>query len=431
MNSKVKKTAAIGLLAVAVAIGGYQAIRWLGDDPDLLPGDSVGMIAAVEYLPQDSKVVVFKPDGTMFEFPHKDGAQEKSPIWRTDGQRLFFLSNRDEDTFHIYRWRPGDADASRRSLGATNRSEPWFGPVNDPNANKTALITSRGLIMEYDPKTGNTFQLVPPGKAIGSNAGNESKDARFSGAYAAMGRAFTKARWAGSRKWIIAIVQRNVGEVLVAQDMEMKGEGEDAKLPPPFPVVAGESVDFDVAEDGTVVASVRGFRWFLPDYEDAQPPEDVIEQFIPEQFRAGGKITTPYLNGMMAFNPTAGGQLQVLFASPDDKVAFGSPSISPDGKGIAFPVGPLAGERFIPKTLSYYPIGGNPQTDVRTLAKEGTESISWTADSNTVVYTKLDQGKRSLWKIAASGGDPIRISPEGRNIGSAVVSPQVAKSAPK
>lgn len=431
MNSKVKKTAAIGLFLIAACIGGFQLIQWLGNDPDLLPGESAGMIAAVEYLPQASKIVVFKPDGTTFEMPHKEGARDKDPIWREDGQRLYFLSNRDENTFHIYRWRPGDGDASRRSVGAAARSNPAFGPTGDPKANTTALITSRGLIMEYDPKTGSTFQVVPPRKAIGSEAGNESRDARFSGAYANLGRAFEKARWAGNRRWIVATVQRSIGVVLILQDTQIQGEGDKAQMPPPMPIVAGDSIDFDVSPDGTVVMSVRGFRWFLPEYDESSVPQEVLNQFIPEQFRKDGKITVPYMNGVMAFNPSQERSPGILFASPDDTTAFGAPAISPDGKGVAIPFGKRAGEQFIAEDLRFYPMGGNPQTDVRVIAPDEVVSACWMADSQTVVYAKLVADKHEVWKVGASGGEPVRVSPEGRDIGSPTVSPQTPKAASK
>lgn len=418
MNPVALRRTLFSLLAVVVSVFGYVLLRQIGNDPDILPGKSVGLIAAVETTTDGTKIVLISPDGTIKDVPgHVSGKRDADPQWRADGQRLFFTSDREENTFHIFRYRPEAGESERRSLGSNSRSTPIFGPAGHPKANDDGIITSRGQVLEYQPRDGTTYQLLPPqtmGAAAEADGSGGTVDA-FSAIYSRIGTSFKTARYGKNREQVIAVMRREEGEVLVVQSLAQVSDPESGqkRIPRPIPVIAGTSVDFDVSPTGEIFASVIGFQW-------------VDGNNIPEDFIKNGRVTVPYKNGMIMFDPTAENEgVAVLFQSADDSAAVSNPRVSPDGKTLLWVMGTVGdGEAFEPKALFIAGLppgaGGQPTQ----IATGPIREPVWYPSSDQVLFVQSQDRQSALFKVPITGGDPTRITPEGRSFRNPAISPQ-------
>lgn len=419
MNPVALRRTLFSLLAVVVSVFAYVVLRQLGNDPDILPGKSAGLIAAVETTPDGSKIVLISPDGTIKDVPgHQSGKRDIDPQWRSDGQRLFFTSDREENTFHIFRFRPEAGESERRSLGSNSRSTPIFGPAGHPKANEDGIITSRGQVLEYQPRDGTTYQLLPPqtmGAAAEADGSGGTVDA-FSAIYSRIGTSFKSARYGKDRALVVAVMRREEGEVLVVQSLEQvtdPGTGQK-RIPRPIPVIAGASVDFDIAPSGEIFATVLDFQW-------------VDGNTIPEEFIKNGRATVPYRHGMIMFDPSAeNGGVAVLFQSEDDATAVSSPRVSPDGKTLLWVMGEVGeGDAFEPKSLfiAGLPpgVGGQPTQ----IATGPIREPAWYPSSDQVLFVQSQDRQSALFRLPITGGEPTRVTPEGRSFRSPTVSPQL------
>lgn len=95
------------------------------------------------------------------------------------------------------------------------------------------------------------------------------------------------------------------------------------------------------------------------------------------------------------------------------------PAFSPDGTKVAFLRGTDAAVRdiYIMDTT-----GGEP----RRLTQDDryVNAVAWTRDSSALVFSSDRRGKFSLWRIAVSGGSPVRLPVGGEDAFSPAIAPQ-------
>lgn len=409
MNQTMLYRMAITGIVLAVLLVVYQVYRQFSQDPDILPGDSRGMVAAVEYVGETSRVVLFKPDGTKVEVPGwREGVKDEAPVWRPDGQRLFFTSDREDQSFQIYRFRPGAGEVERRSIGSRSKDAPRFGPPGFPGENASALITSGGQVQEYSPRDGSTRQLLPPPSGSGAVTDQEGGAVdQFSALYERIGESFRTAIWGKDRRFIIATMRREDGEVLMFQDFEPDSDG---RFPLPVPVFAGERITFDVSSEGKVTAAVIGFRWVDP-------------QNVPEQYIKNGKAVPPFEHGVIQFDPAQREAVKVLFATTDEET-LSEPRYSPDGSQILYTVGRMSDtDLFEPLGLMLAP-ANVPLEAPKPIRTSPVYEVSWTPDGASVLYARPTEKGRGLFRLNISSGQETPISSGDGDYGFPAASPQ-------
>ena len=122
------------------------------------------------------------------------------------------------------------------------------------------------------------------------------------------------------------------------------------------------------------------------------------------------------------------GERRKLTSPPAGSIGDGSPAFSPDGQWMAFiraigsgvadlHVMPVAGGEV--KRLTF------DQTLIGIGSGSGVGSLAWTADGREIVFSSSRGGSLShLWRVALSGGEPVRIEGVGPLAFSPAVSPR-------
>ena len=159
----------IGIVVIVV----FLIILWIVQtvkDVDLpAEADTVGYIAAIQQTANGSQAVLIKPDGTIVPSQgYHDGAHDRDPVWRPDGNRVFFTSDRDQGQVNLYRWNPGSGKVERRTATQGSYTSLLYSAA-DPKGK--GLVARGGNIVQFDPVTGDTTPVLPnPPKKADNNA---------------------------------------------------------------------------------------------------------------------------------------------------------------------------------------------------------------------------------------------------------------------
>lgn len=300
MNKKIVVRTVVGLFLIALLYAGYAWFKEWTKDPDLGSTDTTGMVAAVEYTEGGSQIVLFDQDGKKTVVPGaKPDGNDLEPIWRPDGQRLFFVSDREGTSHTIFRWNVATGAVEQRFSGSRSASSPHFGPVGWPGLADSALVTIGGAVFDFNQTEQRTRQILPP---VEFESGGEEAT-QMEALYQRIGTSFKSAKWGPDRKVMYAVMRREDDEVLIVNYMEQVGTQGFG----PVPVVAGQSIQFDVAPDGTAIVAVQGFEFI--DLTTV-PPELMVE----------GRAIPPWRNGLLAVRIAEDGQIgmDMLFRDQPD-----------------------------------------------------------------------------------------------------------------
>jgi hypothetical protein len=416
-NKKLMMRFAIGLFLIALAILGYNWLRGLGSDPDIVRGgaDTAGMIAAIQLLPEGARAVVFTADGEMLESPgYREGAYDQDIAWKGDGNRVFFSSDREENVFHIYRWHPGRNIVERRTFGSRSQFLPWF-----PAEGETGLIIAGGNVLEFDHRAdGITQQVLPPAQRglVASPEGGQV--GLFEGVYKQWGTSFKAAKWVRNRDWIAGVIQGDDGQTLIIQNLSASADPQKRENMP-IPIAAGNRIEFDAhPASGKLVFSVQGFRF------PAGTP-------VPEEFIQDGRIVYPFrhLLGIIEIGSDGPSQMMPIALSQQPDMAFSSPVLAPDGASLLMIAGALDDDSFRAQELVSMPAReGGAQAASRIVQAE-VRQPSWDPTGRRITYLRTDgNGRQAIWVINSDGTGERNISGDRGDFGSPRFSPQAARS---
>jgi hypothetical protein len=418
MKSKLLIRFALGLFGVAGLIVLIQVARNFRGDIDIGSADTAGFVAAIQFLDRGSRAVLIDREGRLIESPgYVAGATDREIAWRPDGHRAFFSSDREERVFNIFRWNPGNGSVERRSFGSRAKGGIAFAPPGSPGANDMPLMISGGLVLEFRPSDGSSFQILPPIVTQDPGITGEGGRAdRTAGIYRRIGESFTAAMFGPGRAFIAATMRREDGaEVFLVQSLRPVETPDGANaVPDPVVLLAGDRVDFDVCGEGTVVAASLGFQF--PD-----PMQ------VPEEFIHNGVAVPPYRHALMLYRPLEeGAHPALLLATGEDDEAVAWPKLSPDGKEVATVVGTWEDPaRFVPRGLVRMPALAGGAGQAIPLVHGPVHEPSWRPDGERLVFVMEANGRRPMFTIGRLGGRPERLGPDG-DFGLPVFSPQTA-----
>lgn len=417
MSKKLAIRAALIAVSIVILFVGYQWFQtWSLDPENEAKADTSGAIAALELSGSSPSAVVFLADGTEKSSPSlPEGREDRELSWGATGSHVFISSNREDDSFNIYRWNPVSGAFARRTQGTRSKAAPFFIMDGTVESLRRGLVTGGGAVSIYDPKMMTLEQILPPlERGVDSSDEGGGMVGPMSGAFKNIGDSFKAARYVGGPKLIYTLMRREGGEVLVACSLEpvQRPDG-TMSPPPPLPVFAGRKLAWDVAPNGSAVVAINDFQWPNPDQ-------------VPEEFIKNGEPVVPFRHGIMTMPipNVPGGQQGPILIFPDSGQRAGDISISPDGSQVAVVIGTEENENFVAQGLFVFPnVPGGGQQGIP--VSEGAISApSWSPDGKELVYLKTLNGKRGIYRISATGGVEKRVGKSDKDYRSPKFSPQ-------
>jgi hypothetical protein len=387
MNRRKVKRFVIAIIAAVVILIAFFIIQNIRDFDLPAKANTVGWIAAIQKTPTGSQVVMIKPDGTIEPSKgYQDGVNDRDPVWRPDGNRLFFVSDRADNKtgkrqVNIFRWNPGSGKIERRSATQGAYVNMDYSSV-DPD--EKALVALAGKIVEFDPATGDTVPILPPRvREAGSAEGGRVSSIEGS-LFAPYGSSFKSAAWFGKKKFMVAIMKGDTSETILLQDMTPV----DGQLRRPMPLGSGERIDMDVSPTrGVIVFTLQGFKFPDP---TRIPPESI----------QNGKVVTPFRHAIVLLEPaqiitaddkgTKIVQPTYMLQLPTDANAFASPVFSPDGNAIAVEVGTFKRNEFQMTGLLGMPAVANGGANPLGIHRGPVTSVSFSGNGEQIAYAQRE-----------------------------------------
>lgn len=386
------------VLLFAVAAGVFGIQWWIGrkNDFDLGATDTRGMILALRSAEGRQAAAVIRADGSVLTAPGAPpNSTDRDATWNPSGNRVFFVSDRDGKAFHVYRWNPVEGrEPERRTVDDSGRASVSF-PIGDvPDADRSALIVSRGNVEEFIPGESRSVRVLPPQQRnIQSNDEGGGVGA-FEAAYQRYGTSFRVARWMRGRDYVAAIMRREQGgEVLLIQTLLPDAQG---ALAPPFPVIAGERIEMDISPTGTLAFTTQVF-----DY----PTEEAVREATKNN-----RVRKPFRHaiGIVTFENERP-KIGIIAATKDDEQAFGRLAISPDGSKVIAAVGTYK-DGVTPQGLVSFPAREGGGQGATPIVRGDADQPSFSKSGDRIVYVKRSGSERGVYVAAADGSGERAVS---------------------
>lgn len=400
------------LLLVLGLVGIIYGFGWfLSQKGDFVsPIDSSKFIAATRITESGSVAVVIDEQGNVTESAGSTPeSTDRDLAWDPEGNRVFFISNRKEDSFHIFRWNPlSKGEPDQKSIDKAGRSNLSFDSQKSEIKELSALVTVRGTVQEFVPKTAESKLLMPPGVkqrlTQGEDDGGASTGMELM--YKNFGTSFRIARWFKNRTLIAAVMRReDDGESLIVQDLSVD---EDGKPKPPQLLFGAQKINLAVnPSDGNLVFSVSGV--------------------IPPMDDKGKPVKLPFKHAIFIFDPEKPNaeKIQPVLFSNNDENAFGQIAVNNEGSLVAFVAGKFDYDTGIESyglVLSPLKLGGG--SEAKPLAKGLISDPSFSPNGVKIAYAKRDGSSRSIFIIDVDGTGEKNLTSGKGNFSSPVFSPQ-------
>ena len=396
---------AILAFVIAVLVYGYQWLKDRDADIDLGSVQSKGWISMVSLKPGGSVAAILKPDGTVLEAPGaKPESSDRDVVWRPDGNRLFFSSDRESGAYNIFRWNLSTDVVMKRTIGKIGKSDPSFVPdvkEGDP------LFIYGGLIWELDPKSGKAKKVFPPddGSKKGEVNLNDEGNGESPGSVFGTGAEIKArtARYIGNREYLAFVRRTEDGEQLIVTKLD------NPKPEDKITVAVGDKIYFDIDQaHKRVVYCVDHFRW--PDMSK-----------VPAQFIQKDRVTVPFQH-LVAFYDVGSKEgfepKDTIVTTPDDKAAFSSIAVSPDGNNLAMLVGPFVNGGVDARGLVKMPVKSGGGREGGMLAPNKNAPFNglvytpcWNPDGSKIAFAlAVSGGKRDICEIGSDGSGFINLT---------------------
>ena len=385
----------LAIMAVILVLMGYLFYWFVGQKGDLqFASDTSKMIGAIRLQGSGSQAVVVDPDGKITPSSgYADGKSDRDLAWDPKGNRLFFISDRKEDSYHIFRWDPQrNGDPEQRTIDKASRSDLVFDAQDKGTGDLSGLVIVRGTVVEFTPKTAKSEQLMPPTRQIQSGDASGGKTGNFEMLYSRYGTSFKSARWFFNRRYIGTVMRReDKGEALVIQDSVPDDKG---NLKPPQLVFVAEKI-------GITVDPVSGGLVF--NVIEILPPVDAEGK--PQVGPDGKPITYPFSHGLFRTVQKDGNiTIEFIGPSPTKEISLGTPVVSPDGNSVMFPVGKYQGDGNMEvQGLVTCPLVEKGVQSGSQLAVGTITDPTFSPDGRKIAYIKQEGGHQAIFLAASDG----------------------------
>ncbi|MGI8922594.1 MAG: TolB family protein [Fimbriimonadales bacterium] len=392
------------LLAIAAGLLVAGAI-WLRSRPQGLPladfpaVDSKGYIAALKETGSTYRLVSIDPKGAVSELAGGEEADDREIVWKRDGRRVLFVSNRAPNgSYQIFEWLPDrDNDATQLTPSGAGRQNPWF-----TLGGRAFMYSSQGDILSTTYPKLVTSRVMPPSEEQ-STEGESGDHVHQPGethnpitvawnivSKALEGEAFTAGYLDRSGKYFAGSYATNRGQAFVIQDMEPADEKDALAMAP----VAGETIDIAMHPTAPqAVVAVINFRY------------PILSAIRKEKLKPDGSVTRDFVHAVFIAGLKEA-KLTPIFFSQDGNQFMESPAISPDGTKVALVAKQKSGEKTTTIGLLIAPIerGGVGKADI--VASGNVSEPSWSPDGEYLAFIK----DGDIYTVQQSGGGEKNIT---------------------
>ncbi|MBX3119980.1 MAG: PD40 domain-containing protein [Fimbriimonadaceae bacterium] len=411
---------AILMAILAVFFFGLQWVLNQGKDLGSLGSvNSAGWISAVEYYDRGSQAIYLDANGVIHKSSgYEDEVTDNEPVWSPDGNFLYFVSNREikgikQGANNIYRWNLDKGLVEARTYDTRSKGTPIFDNVNTPESNNYAIVMSGMTVDSFTPSEKSMSRLLPPiTRELGSAGQGEEGGANpFVAVYGRFGDSFKQVLRSNDKRYMVAVMRAADGDVLIVQLM-------DGEAPPRF-VIAGRRIDIEKnPANGDFYVIMH--EPYVPEFQQNQIVKDAIEK--------GEKPTLPQWQEHHWVYRLAVGEADVQMAPlipplKDDTNVWNDFKPSPDGQYFLVTVGDYKGNGIVDVKSVWV---GN-DTGFSVLINSPAYDLSWSPDSNKILYTKLVGDKRDIFVINRDGSNETNLTKGKGDFGKPRFSPQLPK----
>lgn len=406
----IRRLTIMGVILAVLCYGFYWFLGTKGDFQ--LASDTSKMIAALQQKESGSEAVVIEGEGKVKPASgYAEGNSDRDLAWDPQGNRLFFISDRRENGFHIFRWDPQRDNLDQKSIDRASRSELFFDAEDKGVGDLVGLVIVRGTVQEFTPKTAKSQQVMPPTKR--SAGGEEGSVGNFEMMYKRFGQSFKAARWFHQRRYIAAVMRReDKGEALIVQDMEGDGKG---NVRPPQLLFNAQKIDLAVnPKTGDLVFSIVDALPFYDEEGKVLKGSDGKEIVVPF---AHGIFHTMEKDGKLSFEP--------IGIVKEKEICFSSPVVAPDGNTVMFLVAKYLGEGNMDiQSLDVCPLVSNGMQGHTPLVNGNITDPTFSPDSRKIAYIKQDGGHQAVFIANNDGSDAKNLTGSTGDYATPVFSPQ-------
>ncbi len=406
----IRRLTIMGVILAGVCYCFYWFVGQKGDFQ--LPSDTSKMIAALQQKESGSEAVVLEGEGKVKPASgYAEGNSDRDLAWDPKGNRLFFISDRRDNGFHIFRWDPQRDSLDQKSIDRASRSELVFDSEDTGVGDLVGLVIVRGTVQEFTPKVAKSQQVMPPTKRTAG--GEEGSVGNFEMMYKRFGQSFKSARWFHQRRYIAAVMRReDKGECLIVQDMEGDEKG---NFRPPQLLFNAQKITLAVnPKNGELVFSIVEA---LPFYdEEGKILRDPNGNEIVVPF-THGIFHTIEKDGKLSFEPVG--------IVKEKGTCFTSPVVSPDGNTMMFLAAKYLGEGNMEiQSLDVCPMVSNGIQGHTPLVNGNITDPAFSPDGRKIAYIKQDGGHQAVFIANSDGGDAKNLTGSTGDYATPIFSPQ-------
>ena len=327
-------------------------------DPQVSPDGKTVAFVVTNYSKEEnssnSNIYLVPTDGGGVRQLTSAPKQNNNPRWSRDGRTIFFVSSRDGE------------------------SQVWSIPVNGGDARKLTTLSTEvsGLTLSPD---GSRF--VAASDVFPDCPTDEANKARLD----SLANSKVKARILTHLPYRVWNAWKD-GKRSHVFAFDIDGKNARDLTPGDYdtpPIDLGGSQDYDISPDGQQLVFTRNTDPMVA-------------------------IST---NNDLFLTPITGGPITRI---TENKANDSQPVFSPDGKYIAYQKMERPGFEADRRQLVLYECAGGKHISLTPTFDYSVGEVLWSPDSKTLYFTADDEGNVSIFKIAVSGGEPVKLLKDGR-----------------